>query len=416
MKNLVGACIFGQSGGPTSVINSSAAGVFIEALAQKNITKVYGAANGIKGILDENFYDIGKEDEKELYLLKNTPSSALGSVRYKLKSADVDESDYKRILEVFKKYNIRYFFYNGGNDSMDTCNKVSKYLLNSGYECNIIGVPKTIDNDLYGTDHCPGYGSAAKYVATTMMELFLDATVYNKGQITIVEIMGRNAGWLTAASALASYKGQGPDLIYLPEQAFDVEKFLKQVKEVADKNEGKCIVALSEGIKTADDQYVVEAIASSSASKDSFGHTQLGGVAATLANLVKERIGGKVRAVEFSLMQRCGAHLASKNDVEEAFEAGRTAVRCACEGYTDKMVVFERKEGDDYAIEYKLMDIELAANTEKKIPEEWILPENKGLTQDFVNYALPLIQGDCKAPLEDGLPRFAKLKRIKVQD
>ena len=416
MKNLVGACIFGQSGGPTSVINSSAAGVFIEALAQKNITKVYGAANGIKGILDENFYDIGKEDEKELYLLKNTPSSALGSVRYKLKSADVDESDYKRILEVFKKYNIRYFFYNGGNDSMDTCNKVSKYLLNSGYECNIIGVPKTIDNDLYGTDHCPGYGSAAKYVATTMMELFLDATVYNKGQITIVEIMGRNAGWLTAASALASYKGQGPDLIYLPEQAFDVEKFLKQVKEVADKNEGKCIVALSEGIKTADDQYVVEAIASSSASKDSFGHTQLGGVAATLANLVKERIGGKVRAVEFSLMQRCGAHLASKNDVEEAFEAGRTAVRCACEGYTDKMVVFERKEGNDYAIEYKLMDIELAANTEKKIPEEWILPENKGLTQDFVNYALPLIQGDCKAPLEDGLPRFAKLKRIKVQD
>lgn len=416
MKNLVGACIFGQSGGPTSVINSSAAGVFIEALAQKNITKVYGAANGIKGILDENFYDIGKEDEKELYLLKNTPSSALGSVRYKLKSADVDESDYKRILEVFKKYNIRYFFYNGGNDSMDTCNKVSKYLLNSGYECNIIGVPKTIDNDLYGTDHCPGYGSAAKYVATTMMELFLDATVYNKGQITIVEIMGRNAGWLTAASALASYKGQGPDLIYLPEQAFDVEKFLKQVKEVADRNEGKCIVALSEGIKTADDQYVVEAIASSSASKDSFGHTQLGGVAATLANLVKERIGGKVRAVEFSLMQRCGAHLASKNDVEEAFEAGRTAVRCACEGYTDKMVVFERKDGDDYAIEYKLMDIELAANTEKKIPEEWILPENKGLTQDFVNYALPLIQGDCKAPLEDGLPRFAKLKRIKVQD
>ena len=416
MKNLVGACIFGQSGGPTSVINSSAAGVFIEALAQKNITKVYGAANGIKGILDENFYDIGKEDEKELYLLKNTPSSALGSVRYKLKSADIDESDYKRILEVFKKYNIRYFFYNGGNDSMDTCNKVSKYLLNSGYECNIIGVPKTIDNDLYGTDHCPGYGSAAKYVATTMMELFLDATVYNKGQITIVEIMGRNAGWLTAASALASYKGQGPDLIYLPEQAFDVEKFLKQVKEVADKNEGKCIVALSEGIKTADDQYVVEAIASSSASKDSFGHTQLGGVAATLANLVKERIGGKVRAVEFSLMQRCGAHLASKNDVEEAFEAGRTAVRCACEGYTDKMVVFERKAGNDYAIEYKLMDIELAANTEKKIPEEWILPENKGLTQDFVNYALPLIQGDCKAPLEDGLPRFAKLKRIKVQD
>lgn len=414
MKNLVGACMFGQSGGPTSVINSSAAGVFIEALAQKNITKVYGAANGIQGILTENFYDIGKEDEKELYLLKNTPSSALGSVRYKLKSADVDDTDYKRILEVFKKYNVRYFFYNGGNDSMDTCNKISKYLLKSGYECNIIGVPKTIDNDLYGTDHCPGYGSAAKYVATTMMELFLDATVYDKGQITIVEIMGRNAGWLTAASALASYKGLGPDLIYLPEQAFDIEKFLIQVKNVADANHGKCIVALSEGIKTADGKYVVEAIADSSAAKDSFGHTQLGGVAATLAGLVKERIGGKVRAIEFSLMQRCGAHLASKVDVEEAFEAGRVAVRSACEGNTDKMVVFIRKPGKNYEISYELMNIELAANTEKKIPNNWILPDNKGLSQEFIDYALPLIQGDCKAPLEDGLPRFAKLKKVKV--
>lgn len=414
MKNLVGACMFGQSGGPTSVINSSAAGVFIEALAQKNITKVYGAANGIQGILTENFYDIGKEDEKELYLLKNTPSSALGSVRYKLKSADVDDTDYKRILEVFKKYNVRYFFYNGGNDSMDTCNKISKYLLKSGYECNIIGVPKTIDNDLYGTDHCPGYGSAAKYVATTMMELFLDATVYDKGQITIVEIMGRNAGWLTAASALASYKGLGPDLIYLPEQAFDIEKFLIQVKNVADANHGKCIVALSEGIKTADGKYVVEAIADSSAAKDSFGHTQLGGVAATLAGLVKEKIGGKVRAIEFSLMQRCGAHLASKVDVEEAFEAGRVAVRSACEGNTDKMVVFVRKPGNKYEISYELMNIELAANTEKKIPDNWILPDNKGLSQEFIDYALPLIQGDCKAPLEDGLPRFAKLKKVKV--
>ena len=414
MKNLVGACMFGQSGGPTSVINSSAAGVFIEALAQKNITKVYGAANGIQGILNENFYDIGKEDEKELYLLKNTPSSALGSVRYKLKSADVDDTDYKRILEVFKKYNVRYFFYNGGNDSMDTCNKISKYLLKSGYECNIIGVPKTIDNDLYGTDHCPGYGSAAKYVATTMMELFLDATVYDKGQITIVEIMGRNAGWLTAASALASYKGLGPDLIYLPEQAFDIEKFLIQVKNVADANHGKCIVALSEGIKTADGKYVVEAIADSSAAKDSFGHTQLGGVAATLAGLVKEKIGGKVRAIEFSLMQRCGAHLASKVDVEEAFEAGRTAVKSACDGNTDKMVVFVRKPGNKYEISYELMDIELAANTEKKIPDNWILPDNKGLSQEFIDYALPLIQGDSKAPLEDGLPRLKKKKKVKV--
>lgn len=414
MKNLVGTCIFGQSGGPTSVINASAAGVFIEALSQKNITKVYGAANGIKGVLDENLYEIDREDMDELLLLKNTPSSALGSVRYKLKAVEDDDTDYKRILEVFKKYNVRYFFYNGGNDSMDTCNKVSKYLLKEGYECNIIGVPKTIDNDLYGTDHCPGYGSAAKYVATTLMELYLDATVYNKGQITIVEIMGRNAGWLTAASALASYKGYGPDLIYLPEKAFDVDKFLESVKDVADKNNGKCIVALSEGIKTADGRYVVEAIASSSAAKDSFGHTQLGGVAATLANLVSSRIGGKVRAVEFSLMQRCGAHLASATDIEEAYNAGKYAVKYACEGETDKMVVFERKPGKEYAIEYKLMDIAMAANTEKKVPLEWIKDDDTGLTQEFVDYALPLIQGESKSPLEDGLPRFAHLKKVRA--
>ncbi len=413
MENLVGACMFGQSGGPTSVINSSAAGVFMEALSQKNITKVYGAANGIKGILDEKFYDIGEEDQKELLLLKNTPSSALGSVRYKLKPVEEDETDYKRILEVFKKYNIRYFFYNGGNDSMDTCNKVSKYLLKSGYGCNIIGVPKTIDNDLYGTDHCPGYGSAAKYIATTMMELYLDATVYNKGQITIVEIMGRNAGWLTAASMLATAKGLGPDLIYLPEKAFDIEGFLADVKKVAEKNSGKCIVALSEGIKTSDGKYVVEALAAANASKDSFGHTQLGGVAASLANLVSEKIGGKVRAIEFSLMQRCAAHLASKNDVEEAFNAGKYAVKYACEGETDKMVVFHRTEGQEYKILFETMPIEMAANTEKTVPLEWIKEDNTGLTQEFIDYALPLIQGESKAPLEDGLPRFAKLKKVR---
>lgn len=413
MKNLIGACMFGQSGGPTSVINSSAAGVFIEALSQKNITKVYGAAHGIQGILDEVFYDISKEDYEELLLLKNTPSSALGSVRYKLKNVEVDETDYKRILEVFKKYNIRYFFYNGGNDSMDTCNKISKYLLKSGYDCNIIGVPKTIDNDLFGTDHCPGYGSAAKYIATTMMEIYLDATVYDKGQITIVEIMGRNAGWLTAASMLATYKGLGPDLIYLPEKAFDIERFLQDIKTITKKNNGKCIVALSEGIKTKDGKYVVEELAATNASKDSFGHTQLGGVAATLANLVSEKIGGKVRAIEFSLMQRCGAHLASKNDVEEAFNAGKYAVRAACEGETDKILIFQRKEGTEYNLEYKLMPIEMAANTEKTVPLAWIKEDNSGLTQEFIDYALPLIQGDCKAPLVDGLPRFAKLKKVR---
>ena len=203
MKNLKGACIFAQSGGPTSVINASAAGVFIEALGQENVTKVYGAAHGIKGILTENFYDMGQEDMAELELLKYTPSSALGSVRYKLKDASVDDTDYKRLLEVFKKYDIRYFLYHGGNDSMDTCNKISKYMATSGWDCNVIGVPKTIDNDLYGTDHCPGYASAAKYVATTIMEVNLDAKVYDTGMVCVIEVMGRNAGWLTAAAALA---------------------------------------------------------------------------------------------------------------------------------------------------------------------------------------------------------------------
>jgi 6-phosphofructokinase len=413
MKNLTGSVLFGQSGGPTSVINASAAGVFDEAFAQRNVTAVYGAAHGIKGILDDKLYDIGKEDKKELALLKNTPSSALGSVRYKLKSAEEDEKDYKRILEIFRKYNVRFFFYNGGNDSMDTCNKISKYLAASGYQCNIIGVPKTIDNDLFGTDHCPGYGSAAKYVATTMMELYLDATVYDKGQVTVVEIMGRNAGWLTAAAALASYKGLGPDLIYLPESPFDPEKFITDVKAVTDKNAGKCIVAVSEGVRTKEGVFIAEALAAASKSaKDAFGHAQLGGVSQVLASLIGERLGVKVRGIEFSLMQRCGAHLASAVDVEEAYLAGQAAVRAAVGGETDKMVIFEREPGDVYKCDFKLIPLSLAANAEKKVPLSWITDGGTGLSKEFIGYALPLVQGDCKAPLEDGLPRFARLKKV----
>ena len=248
MKNLKGACMFAQSGGPTSVINASAAGVFTEALQQENITAVYGAAHGIKGVLDEQFYDISKEDPKEIELLKYTPSSALGSVRYKLKDASVDDTDYKRIVEVFKIYNIRYFFYNGGNDSMDTCNKISKYMQKSGWDCNVIGVPKTIDNDLYGTDHCPGYASAAKYIATTIMEVNLDAKVYDTPMVCVIEAMGRNAGWLTASAALAGVKGLGADLIYLPEVDFDIDKFVEDIKNVCARNNNKCIAVVSEGI------------------------------------------------------------------------------------------------------------------------------------------------------------------------
>lgn len=413
MKNLVGACMFAQSGGPTSVINASAAGVFLEALDQSNITAVYGAANGIKGVLNEQFYDIGKEDRKELELLKYTPSSALGSVRYKLKDASVDDTDYKRIVEVFKKYNVRYFFYNGGNDSMDTCNKISKYMQKSGWDCNVIGVPKTIDNDLYGTDHCPGYASAAKYIATTIMEVNLDAKVYDTPMVCVIECMGRNAGWLTAAAALAGYKGLGADLIYLPEVAFDVDKFIEDVKNVCAKNNNKCIAVVSEGIHDKNGELICELV--SKGARDSFGHAQLGGVATTLANMIKEKTGFKTRGIELSLMQRCGAHLASKVDVEETFEAGRQAVKAAVNGETDKMVCYERQPGEAYKCEYRLLPLELAANTEKTVPLNWITNNGTYISDEYVKYALPLIQGDCKAPLEDGLPRFAHLKKVLVK-
>ena len=414
MKGLKGALMFAQSGGPTSVINSSAAGVFLEGLESEQITAVYGAAHGIKGILEEEFYDIGKEDREELLLLKNTPSSALGSVRYKLKDASVDDTDYKRLLEVFKKYDIRYFFYNGGNDSMDTCNKISKYMAKSGYDMNVIGVPKTIDNDLYGTDHCPGFASAAKYIATTIMEINLDAKVYDTPMVCVIEVMGRNAGWLTAAAQLANYKGLGADLIYLPEVVFDVDKFVKDVKDVMAKNNNKCIAVVSEGIKNKDGVLVCEALGEAGA-RDSFGHAQLGGVAATLSNIIKAETGSKVRAVELSLMQRCAAHSASKTDIEETFEAGKQAVKAAVNGETDKMVCYARKPGDKYVCEYKLLPLELAANTEKTVPAEWIINNGTGISDEFVKYALPLIQGEPEMKKEDGLPRFARLKKVLVE-
>ena len=414
MKGLKGALVFAQSGGPTSVINASAAGVFLEGLDSENITAVYGAAHGIRGILNEEMYDIGKEDRKELELLKYTPSSAMGSVRYKLKDASVDDTDYKRLLEVFKKYDVRYFFYNGGNDSMDTCNKISKYMAKSGYDINVIGVPKTIDNDLFGTDHCPGFASAAKFISTTIMEINLDAKVYDTGMICVIEAMGRNAGWLTASAQLANYKGLGADLIYLPEVAFDVDKFVSDVKEVLKKNNNKCIVCLSEGIHDANGKLIVEALGEETA-KDSFGHAQLGGVAATLAGILKKETGIKTRAIELSLMQRCAAHSASQTDIEETFQAGREAVKAAVNGETDKMVCYSRKEGEEYVCEYKLLPLELAANTEKTVPLDWIINNGTGISEEFVKYALPLIQGETQMVKEDGLPRFARLKKILVE-
>jgi 6-phosphofructokinase len=413
MGRLIGNAVFGQSGGPTAVINASASGVIQEALKQDDILKVYGAANGIRGILDEKLYNMSKEDLYDLELLKTTPSSALGSVRYKLADPDADETDFKRILEIFKKYNVRYFFYNGGNDSMDTCSKVSRYMQKVGYECRVMGVPKTIDNDLWGTDHCPGYGSAAKYLATSTMEVYLDARVYDVGTIVILEVMGRNAGWLTAATALASYKGYGPDLIYLPEIVFRKDKFLAEVKDIYRKN-GKVIVAVSEGIKDENGRYISDWDTAGEVCVDAFGHVQLGGTAQVLAAIVKNETGAKVRAIEFSLLQRCASHLASLTDVNEAFMAGQEAVKYAVQGITDKMVAFERDEGPSYKCRVKLLDLKDVANTEKKVPREWINNEGNGLNKQFIEYALPLIQGESCPPLEDGLPRFAKLKKIQA--
>ncbi|MDL2258461.1 6-phosphofructokinase [Eubacteriales bacterium OttesenSCG-928-K08] len=411
---LKGACVIGQSGGPTSVINASAYGVIRTALDNPNITKVYGAAHGIRGVLDDNLLDMGQEDANELKLLLNTPSSALGSCRYKLKDSDVDDTDYKRILEIFKKYDVRYFFYNGGNDSMDTCNKVSAYLQQVGYPCRVMGVPKTIDNDLWGTDHCPGYASAAKYIATSCMEIYLDSRVYDTGMICVLEIMGRHAGWLTAASAIATEYGMGPDLVYLPERDFDVEQFVKDAKAIYEKN-GKCLVAVSEGIHDSTGKLIAE-YGSENVATDAFGHKQLGGLAATLANILKQATGAKVRGIEFSLLQRCAAHCASQVDIEESFMSGKVAVEMAVSGVSDKMVGFERAtdENGKYLCKIKLMDLKEVANAEKKVPLEWINEAGNHINREFIDYALPLIQGKHEMEYIDGVPRFAKLKKIRA--
>ena len=414
MKELRGACIIGQSGGPTSVINASAYGVIDTALKSGAITQVLGAEHGIKGVLADRLFDMSKEDARELELLKYTPSSALGSCRYKIADPDVDDTDYKRILEVFKKHDVRYFFYNGGNDSMDTCNKISKYMLKNGYECRVMGIPKTIDNDLYGTDHCPGYGSAAKYIATSVMEVYKDSTVYDTGMITIVECMGRHAGWLTAAAALANYCGDGADLIYLPEVDFDLDAFTEKVKAIYEKNK-KCLVVVSEGVHDKDGKFISE-YGAANAAKDSFGHTQLGGLASFLANHMKAATGAKVRGIELSLLQRCAAHCASQTDLDESFSAGKAAVENAVNGITDKMVGFEREYVDGkYVCKIKLFELTDVANTEKKVPLEWIDAENDCLKQAFVDYALPLIQGETQLTKVNGLPRFVKLAKVKAE-
>jgi len=411
-KALKGSCIIGQSGGPTAVINASAYGVIRTALDADCITKVYGAAHGIKGVLDDRLYVMDEEDPCELELLKNTPSSELGSVRYKIADPEKDDKDYKRILEIFKKYDVRYFFYNGGNDSMDTCEKISRYMKSVGYECRVMGVPKTIDNDLYGTDHCPGFGSAAKYIATSCMEVSKDARVYDTGMITVIEIMGRHAGWLAGSAALASYCGSGPDLIYLPEVDFDYEKVCGDVTAIY-KKQGSVLIAVSEGIHDSAGKFISEYGSDTAQKKDAFGHSQLGGLAVQLADELKKRTGAKVRGIELSLLQRCGAHLASKADVDEAVLAGKKAVEAAVKGESGKMVAFERKYvNGKYTCKTKLLPLSAVANFEKKVPLEWITKDGSNVTKEFIDYALPLIQGQPKRETENSLPHYARLKKV----
>ena len=414
-ETLKGALIIGQSGGPSAVINASAYGVIRTALDAEAITKVYGANHGIKGVLDDRLLCMDEEDRAELDRLPYTPSSALGSCRYKIKDPDEDDTDYKRILEIFKKYNVRYFCYNGGNDSMDTCDKISRYMDKVGYDCRIIGVPKTIDNDLYGTDHCPGFGSAAKYIATSCMEVDKDTDVYPNEMVTIIEIMGRHAGWLTASAALATEYGHGcgPDLIYLPERDFDIDQFAADVQKVL-KQKHNVLIAVSEGIHYADGRFVTEAPVSGT---DGFGHAQLGGLATYLANYIKLNLGvKKVRGIELSLLQRCGAHIGSAVDIEEAFMVGKAAVESAISGESGKMVVLERDDSTGmYHCNAKLMPLSMVANYEKKVPLEWITEDGNYVTSDFINYVLPLIQGEPKIPKENSLPRYARLKKVRAK-
>lgn len=411
---LTGACIFGQSGGPTSVINASAYGIIKTALEAECITKVYAASNGIQGVLNDILFDMGEEEDYELKLLLNTPAAEFGSCRYKIKDFEEDDTDYKRILEIFEKYDVRYFFYNGGNDSMDTCDKISRYMDKVGYDCRIIGVPKTIDNDLYGTDHCPGFGSAAKYIATSCMEVDKDTDVYPNEMVTIIEIMGRHAGWLTASAALATEYGHGcgPDLIYLPERDFDIDQFAADVQKVL-KQKHNVLIAVSEGIHYADGRFVTEAPVSGT---DGFGHAQLGGLATYLANYIKLNLGvKKVRGIELSLLQRCGAHIGSAVDIEEAFMVGKAAVESAISGESGKMVVLERDDSTGmYHCNAKLMPLSMVANYEKKVPLEWITEDGNYVTSDFINYVLPLIQGEPKIPKENSLPRYARLKKVRA--
>lgn len=404
-KNL----IVGQSGGPTAVINSSLYGVVSEGLLQDSIGHVYGMVNGIEGFLAGRVLDFQEVFKgNDLEKLKTTPGAYLGSCRYKLPE-DLNDPIYPQLFQKFEELDIGYFFYIGGNDSMDTVSKLSRYAEKINSPIRVIGEPKTIDNDLVLTDHTPGFGSAARYVASTVREIVTDANVYETKSVTIVEIMGRHAGWLTAAGALArKYTGDNPLLIYLPETAFDQEAFLSKVQECFEKNPN-VIVCVSEGIHDEKGTFICEY--DNSVGTDSFGHKMLAGCGKYLENLVRSRLGVKARSVELNVSQRCSSAMMSAADQQEAVAAGQFGVRCALKGETGKMVSYVRDSNVPYRMRLGLEDVNLICNKEKTVPLEWISEDGSDITQDFITYALPLIQGTVEVPLgTDGLPDFVYRK------
>ena len=407
MKNV----IVGQSGGPSSVINSSLAGVYCRA-KELGADKVYGMRNGIQGFLDERLVDLGEilKSEKEVELLKKTPAAFLGSCRFKLPDAEKKPEVFEKIFALLNKYEIKVFIYIGGNDSMDTIRKLADYGLATGSEIRFVGAPKTIDNDLAETDHTPGFGSAAKFIAAMTKEAIRDEVVYSTNRtIYVMEIMGRNAGWLTAAAALArGNDNPGPDLIYLPEVPFDMDAFLGKIAGLLAKK-NNIMVAVSEGIHDDKGTFICEYAAADKA-VDAFGHKQMGGTATYLCSVCEEKFGCKTRAIELSTLQRCAAHLASQTDVDEAFASGAKAVEAGLNGRTALMATLNRASQDPYRCEIGLADVHYISNVERKVPREWITEDGSDVTEDFVHYARPLIQGESWPVMENGLPKHLVLE------
>ncbi len=410
MAELVGNVLVGQSGGPTAVINASVAGIIAEALNHECVEEIYGALNGVLGILNEDLIDLAAESQQQIRALKHTPGAALGTCRYKLKK----QQDFERVLEVFKAHNIRYFFYIGGNDSQDTADKISKLAAQQNYDLRVIGVPKTIDNDLPITDHTPGYGSVIKYLATSLRELACDNEAMGQGDlVSIVEVMGRSAGWIAAGAALAKRRDHPhdpPHLIYLPEIPFDQAKCLEDIKRVL-KREKFCQIVVAEGLIDADGNYVA-----ADAAQDAFGHAQLGGAGDFLKELVETNLPGvKARVAKPGIVQRAASHAASKTDVDEAFLAGQAAVKAAIEeAESDKMVTLVRGDTDHYSVETGLAPLSDIANGVKKLPREWINEDGTSMNFQFLRYAQPLIQGEVAVPHENGVPVYARLDKVRV--